>query len=304
MQQIESLQDFYKNICATADFPQEYVNNGAGGFNVFPRRYCSPTASFHRRDFFKASFISKGTGIIHYADKDIVIDRPCLFFSNPKAAHSWQPTSLQQEGWFCIFTEDFIHSHGHSVTTQDYPFHLLIDNPVVFLNEKTQEDMVYLFGKMMEEISSTYIYKYSKLWTYLQLLIHEALKNHPDVGIQSKQIDAAHRITYRFLELLEKQFPIENSDMLLNLKSVKQYAEQLSVHENHLNHAVKEVTGKSPSQHIALRVMEEAKALLKNTDCSIAEIAYSLRFEYPSHFTSFFKKNTGLSPKQYRDKDI
>lgn len=71
---------------------------------------------------------------------------------------------------------------------------------------------------------------------------------------------------------------------------MKQYAEQLSVHENHLNHAVKEVTGKSPSQHIALRIMEEAKALLKNTDCSIAEIAYSLRFEYPSHFTSFLRR--------------
>lgn len=151
-------------------------------------------------------------------------------------------------------------------------------------------------------MNSDYIYKYSELRNYLQILVHEALKHYPEMGVRNKQFDAAHRITYRFLELLESLFPIENTDMPLKIKAVQDFALKLSVHENHLNSVVKEVTGKNPSQHIAFRITEEAKALLKHTDWTITEIAYSLLFEYPSYFTIFFKKNAGVSPKEYRNK--
>lgn len=299
MQQIETIQEFYKTLSEKVDIRTD--SDGIGHFNVFPRKYCSPTASFHRRDFYKISLIAGGTGVIHFANKDFIIDRPGLFFSNPQVAHSWEPTSSNQEGWFCLFTEEFIQSWDHSFSVKDYPMFRIGENPLIFLEEEAVEDISYIFHKMIQEINSDYIYKYSKLRNYLQLLVHEALKHHPEIGLRNKQIDAAHRITYRFLELLENQFPIENTDMPLKLRTVQDFAESLSVHENHLNNVVKEVTAKNPSQHIAYRIAEEAKALLKNTDWTITEIAYSLRFEYPSHFTSFFKKNTGLPPREYRN---
>jgi len=74
------------------------------------------------------------------------------------------------------------------------------------------------------------------------------------------------------------------------------------VHVNHLNRAVKETTGKNTSELIAGRVVNEAKALLKHTDNTVAEVAYSLGFEHPSNFIIFFKKQTGLTPKALRDK--
>jgi AraC-like DNA-binding protein len=74
----------------------------------------------------------------------------------------------------------------------------------------------------------------------------------------------------------------------------------LHVHVNYLNSAVKEVTGKPTTAHIADRIITEARALLQHTDWSIAEIAYALGFEYPTYFNNFFKKKTGEIPKAVR----
>jgi AraC family transcriptional regulator, transcriptional activator of pobA len=111
---------------------------------------------------------------------------------------------------------------------------------------------------------------------------------------------AAERIASLFLELLERQFPIHSPEHALQLKKAGDYAQHLSVHVNHLNHAVREITGKPTSVHIAQRIVTEAKALLKHTDMSIAEIAYCLGFDYPNYFNNFFKKNTGTTPLSLR----
>lgn len=302
MQDIDSLSDFYNKLIQRVEIKSD--GDGLGHFNIFPRHYCSSTSSFHRRDFFKISFISEGTGIIHYIDENIIIDRPALFFSNPLIPHWWEATSVEQLGWFCVFTKEFIQSEGHSFSVNDYPMFRMGENPVVFLDNSKVEDVSYIFRKMAMEMESDYIFKYSKLRNYLQLIVHEALNHYPAIDSHNKQINAAHRISYRFLELLEKQFPIENSDYPMKLRTVHDFASILSIHENHLNSVVKEITGKNPSQHIASRIIQEAKSLLKYTDWSISNIAYSLLFEYPSHFTSFFKKNVGMTPKIYRDKNI
>jgi AraC-like DNA-binding protein len=86
----------------------------------------------------------------------------------------------------------------------------------------------------------------------------------------------------------------------LQLKSPQDYAAFLSLHVNHLNHSVKEVTGKSTSTHISERIITEAKALLKHTDWSISEIAYALGFEYPTYFNNYFKRLTGTAPSSIR----
>lgn len=112
--------------------------------------------------------------------------------------------------------------------------------------------------------------------------------------------DASSRIAIQFIELLEKQFPIEQLDKPLRLKTAQAYAEKLAIHVNHLNRSVKQVTGKSTTAHITERIVVEAKALLVHTDWSIADIAYALGFDYPTYFNNFFKRMTGTAPKSLR----
>jgi AraC family transcriptional activator of pobA len=111
---------------------------------------------------------------------------------------------------------------------------------------------------------------------------------------------ASARVSSLFVELLERQFPIESPHQKIGLRTAKDYAERLAVHVNHLNKVLKEHTGKTTTHIISSRVLQEAKILLKQTDWNISEIAYCLGFEEVAHFSNFFRKQTALTPVAFR----
>ena len=152
---------------------------------------------------------------------------------------------------------------------------------------------------MIVEQSGEYFFKDDLIRNYINLIIHEALKMQPSRNF-IKFRNASARIASLFLELLEKQFPIESTDHPLNLRTAQHFARNLSVHVNHLNRSLKEVTGKPTSVHISDRIIAEAKVLLQHTDWTIADIAYALGFEYPTYFNIFFKKKEGCAPSALR----
>ena len=156
---------------------------------------------------------------------------------------------------------------------------------------------------MIEEQRTDYAYKDDLIRNYINLIIHEALKLQPSENFDQHN-NAASRITNVFLELLERQFPIESTDRPLQLRTAQDYAKNLNVHVNYLNRAVKEVTGKPTTTHITERIVSEAKALLQHTDWNIADIAYALGFEYPTYFNNFFKRLTGTNPKSLRALEV
>jgi AraC-like DNA-binding protein len=104
-----------------------------------------------------------------------------------------------------------------------------------------------------------------------------------------------------FIELLERQFPIESPHQKLNLRAAKDYADRLAIHVNHLNKVLKENTGKTTTDLISSRIVKEAKILLKQTDWNVSEIAYCLGFEEVAHFSNFFRKQTSFSPLAFRN---
>jgi len=104
-----------------------------------------------------------------------------------------------------------------------------------------------------------------------------------------------------FIELLERQFPIESPRQRLHLRTAKDYADRLAIHVNHLNKVLKENVGQTTTNLISSRIIKEAKILLRQTDWNISEIAYTLGFEEVAHFSNFFKKQTSLSPLAFRN---
>ena len=72
---------------------------------------------------------------------------------------------------------------------------------------------------------------------------------------------------------------------------------------NHLNKCVKTTTGQSAQDLLNEMIVLEAKVLLKQTDMQISEIAYKLSQQNHSDFSRFFKAKTGMSPKEYKQKD-
>ena len=104
-----------------------------------------------------------------------------------------------------------------------------------------------------------------------------------------KPEDASQRISTLFMELLERQFPIDDTHTEIHFRSPSEFAHQLNVHVNHLNRVVKKTLGKTTSQIIAERILQESKILLKHSAWSVSEIAYSLGFTEATHFNNFFK---------------
>jgi AraC-like DNA-binding protein len=124
----------------------------------------------------------------------------------------------------------------------------------------------------------------------------------PSSDISDKMsLNASQRIATLFLELLERQFPIDENHQKVCLRAAAEYAKQLNVHVNHLNKSVKETTDKTTSQIIGERVLQEAKILLKHSPWNVSEIAYSLGFTETTHFNNFFKKHVQLSPLKFRN---
>ncbi|MBC6110775.1 helix-turn-helix domain-containing protein [Pedobacter fastidiosus] len=297
----ETLEDFYNRLKITRPeipTPSLGMINDIGHFNVFNRAVvCTNMPSaFSRRDFYKISLIV-GNGILHYSDAQIEINGRALLFTNPNIPYSWESTSPKPAGYFCLFTENFIHNRNESL--RDSLLWKINDSPVIHVDAEQEETLKGIFCKMMKEMDGDYIHKYDLLRNYVQLLAHEALKVQP-LGITFKQNNASVRLTALFIELLERQFPIGSTEHVLELKTAHDFAARLSVHVNHLNHAVKEVTGKTTSEHISKRITTEAVALLKHTEWNISQIAYCLGFEYPANFNIFFKRQMQSTPKSFR----
>jgi AraC family transcriptional regulator, transcriptional activator of pobA len=284
-------------MAATA-IPQNISNNSAGvNVQKYEKTGDNVILPYSRRDYYKI-WIVKEESALHYADKSIHIDRPALIFSNPLVPYSFESFSATRSGYMCIFTEAFIREHAQE-SIQQSPVFRIGSHPVFFLDQQQLDHLSALYEKMLVEIASDYIYKYDVLRSYVNLLIHEALKMQP-AHTAFQYHNATSRIAALFIELLERQFPIDSPHHTLTLRKPADYAHNLSVHVNHLNHAVREITGKTTTVHITARIVNEAKALLKNTDWSVADIASCLGFEYATYFNNFFKKNTGATPLSFR----
>lgn len=304
MEQTFTLQQFYADCFPDNKLGQCLLHPQMGHFNVFERSsLCKRLTQIHRTDFYKISLVI-GTGTVHYEDRKIDVKGRALIFYNPSTPHLWESVSEEQGGYFCLFNDHFIAPSLKDNNFRNSPLFNVTLNPVYQLTQKQADDLSFLFRRMMEEVDTDYERKYDLLNHYLHLLIHEAYKMQPDHSTSGKFANASSRISSLFIELLERQFPVDSTEHSLKLKNPHDFAERLSVHVNHLNRAVKEVTGRSTSEIISARIANEAKALLKHSDNSVAEIAYSLGFEHPSNFNSFFKKQTSQTPKMIRTREV
>lgn len=269
------------------------------GFKVYPiNGDFSKVPVYSRRDFYKIC-INTSKSIIQYADRGIETDGTILFFGNPIIPYSWETVSEKFEGYACVFTEEFLKTNDRSETLHESPLFKIGGTPIFSLDAEQKVFIDSLFQKMITEYETDYVFKDDLMRSYINLIIHESMKMQPSDNFY-KHKNASSRITSLFLELLERQFPIETKDQPLTLKTPQDYAQNLAVHVNHLNRSVKEITGRPTTAHITDRIINEAKALLQHTDWSISDIGYSLGFEYPSYFNNYFKRLTGTVPKSLR----
>ncbi|GAB4017204.1 hypothetical protein GCM10028808_48040 [Spirosoma migulaei] len=213
------------------------------GFKVYEiDTAVSPMPVYSRRDFYKICLVT-GQNRIHYADRGIEIEGTSLLFANPHIPYSAEALSGQQQGYACLFTEEFLTTHDRSESLQQSPLFKIGGSPVYSLTNEQKDFLTTIFQKMLADQDTDYLFKGELIRDCINLIIHEAIELQPADNF-FKPINASSRIASLFLELLERQFPIESPQRPLALRSAQEYADRLSVHVNHLNRSVREVTGK------------------------------------------------------------
>lgn len=241
-----------------------------------------------------------GQNKVEYANKTIQIQDCAILFASPKIPYNYSNLCSNQSGHFCVFTKDFLPATKIGLELDYLPVFSPQSDFIFQISTEQFQQLEAIFLKMHSEIRSDYAYKYDLLRNYVMELIHFGQKLQPILPLENNKT-AASRTTTLFIELLERQFPIENISQLLQLKAPADFAGILGVHVNHLNRILKETTGKTTGEIIGSRIYQKAKLLLTQAQWNVSEIAFALGFEEVAHFSNFFKKHSKQSPQNFRE---
>lgn len=295
MKQTHSIEDFYRY---RFDAAPERLRRELGHCNVFTiEDYVAHNAEsipFIRREYYKISLLL-GPARVTYADKTLHIAERGLMFSSPHVPYIVERLDDGYGGFVCVFTADFFHQFGGLT---HYPLFQPGGTPVFGLTSPQASEAGEFFQRMLAELTAGRHYRDDALRVGLFGLAHFAMRLRP---AEDPAPAPTNRVADLFLELLERQFPIGDTRERLALRTPADFASQLSVHVNYLNKSLKEATGKTTTDLLGERILQEAKALLKGTRWNVSEIAYALGFTEAPNFNSFFRQKTQLSPTQFRN---
>ena len=166
----------------------------------------------------------------------------------------------------------------------------MYNNPATPLNEEHLTAIRFFFGVLYRAAAnSSNPFRLQVIENLIRVFYYG--------GISSNETPATHTayknsLVERFLELVHEHYRTE--------RMIGFYADRICVTPKYLSKVVKEHTGRSAGEWIENHVILDARAMLQSSDMTIQQIAASLNFPNQSFFGKYFKRATGLSPKEYR----
>lgn len=257
-----------------------------------------------KHEFYAIALKLDGGGFATTGNFDTKDLKATVFFNSPYQITHWD-IAPDWTGFYIIFSEDFFRQIGAKKRiTEQFPF-LLSDNTVPLTVSASEAENLYkIFSNIYFEHQQTAVHQLEIVQHFIHVLLLKTArlyyKQQPTTNLTTTQRDNDLNLVSRFKTLLETAFYSDKFYDDTSPHQVQFYAEKLNVHPNHLNALVKRITDSSASELIQNHLLSLAKSKLKNTNLSIKEIAYDLHYNYPNHFSTFFKKQMGMSPNQFR----
>jgi len=249
-------------------------------------------ATAHRHDHFLIYFIRSGTGI-HRIDLDqFTIEPGTIYFIAPGQLHLFEP-GPDTDGLAVAFTDEFfcisesnkelLYSTNLFVTYSSKHPYKIPDEKLVYING--------IFTHLEIELADKELLMQDMVRSLLKMIIIYATRENNRLYGTEPESSGAH-LFRRFARLLDAHFTTK--------RQVSDYAAMLVLTPNHLNERLKQLTGKSASEHIRERVVLEAKRYAYYTDATLKEAAHYLGFEDEAHFSRYFSKETGYTFSAFR----
>ena len=252
------------------------------------------TIRAHRHgNLFQILIITQGGGEMTYEAATLPFEAPCALLTPATVAHGYRFHPSATEGWVVSFTEDVTHALGDHSGEALARLRSLAEQPVVPLGEPEVSRLDRLCGELHEErFLAREGHRYA-MRGYLALIAIEVVRLAASRARSGTvTLTPADPSVETLRGLVEEHFRRE--------RVLSFYADKLAMTPDRLNDHVKRATGVTAGHLIRQRVLTEAKRQLVFTGAPIHEIAYDLAFSDPSHFTRFFRKQTGTTPQEFR----
>ena len=205
-------------------------------------------------------------------------------------------TDPHPKGYVILFSSEFLEKNS---IRNDFISDLKIfrksdETPPLPVTESMAATLKMFADQMLQAFHSKNDMFLETIGAYLKLFLIEC-NGHCSLfpGSNLQSIEVSKTLVRNFKELVEKQFT--------KVHQVKYYAETLNISPNYLNEVIKSALNIPAKDFIQNRLVLEAKRMVVFTHKSGKEIGFELGFDDPSHFSKFFKSNTGQSLQEFKE---
>ena len=256
---------------------------------------CPETTVAHRLLYNRMILVQSGSGTLHIDDVDYNLSENQLFLMSKGQVLSFSGDCIVS-GFNLGFGESFWKKTPSSANNcKAVLFNNASDNQLLSLSTNDRTELCFLFESLWKEFDkSSYINKLDALAAYLKIIMIKVANVNASLA---QGFDSYEKQVYRqFLELISVNYHSSHE--------VSTYAAKMGISARKLTDISKRCSGKGAKDLINGQVIAEAKRSLQFSSRPVKEIAYELNFSTPDQFSHFFKKNTSVSPQDYRIKFV
>ena len=249
-------------------------------------------------DFYMIGLKKIVSGVILYGRTKYDHENGSMIFLKPRQVVEFKNLEFEEDGFLICIHEDFLNGSVLHDEIQKYSFFDYETNEALHLFPREEEIIWDLYGKIEAEYNSnTDEYSRDIMLTHIDSILKYSQRFYKRQFINRTELSG--KTVSKFNNALSVYF----SKGLLQTKglpTVNAMASQLNLSPRYLSDLLRQETGKTAIELIHIFLVNEAKNLLKGEDQNVSEIAYMLGFENLPYFSRLFKKETGLSPNQFK----
>lgn len=249
--------------------------------------------TYHYHQYMELIYVLSGSITAYIDDKSYRIPENSLLMVFPNEPHTYSSDTDNRYIVIKFFT-DILHTREQSVNEFEYIFNLSAHNNrhtrVIRGTDEIRNLLVDSYDKFAESQYTSELYIRSNI---IRVCAHilDFWKEKGEI------IPIKHTVTADNIAIIKKL-----TEQIRENSTVKthQAAKMCGMSDGHFSRIFKSVTGATFTQYIKSVKIDRAERLLKCSDMSVTEIAQSLEYATTSHFIEDFRKEKGISPKQYR----
>ena len=235
--------------------------------------------------------LTYGTGRYDYSDGTLICVAPGQIGGKEDNGEL-----INLSGWALLFHPDILQGTGLEKEIKNFSYFDYRINEALHMTDEERDTMIALFKQIKNELRFPHDSIQNRIIVgFINLLLRYAQRFYNRQFISRTVLN--NDILTRFEKLLRDYFE-EERQLKIGVPTVQYCSDQLNMSSSYFSDVIKKSTGETANHYIKQYMIQIAKNRLVS-GMNASEVAYSLGFDYPQHFSRTFKKLTGETPTEY-----